>query len=81
MATATAPETPLQKVTEVARQLSVSRAFVYQLMDRGELPYLQLGGTRRVRAQDVQGASGEFRPRAKLAPTKKPFTAGEGVNR
>jgi excisionase family DNA binding protein len=45
---------PLFKVTEVARRLSVSRAFVYQLMDRGLLPYVKLGTARRIRAEDVE---------------------------
>lgn len=45
---------PLCKVTEVARRLSVSRAFIYQLMDRGLLPYVKLGAARRIRAEDVE---------------------------
>jgi excisionase family DNA binding protein len=44
---------PLEKVVQVATRLGISRAFVYQLMDRGDLPYVQLGGTRRVRPEDV----------------------------
>jgi len=45
---------PLLKTVEVARRLSISRAFVYVLMDRGDLPYVQLGRTRRVRQEDVE---------------------------
>lgn len=47
-------EKPLCKVTEVARRLSVSRAFVYQLMDGGLLPYVKLGGARRIRPEDIE---------------------------
>jgi excisionase family DNA binding protein len=50
---ATVAEKPLLKVVEVARRLNVSRAFAYSLMDRGELPYVKLGGTRRVPAEAV----------------------------
>ena len=45
---------PLQKVTEIAQQLNCSRAYVYVLMERGELPYVQLGRIRRVRCEDVE---------------------------
>ncbi len=43
----------LQPVPAVARYLSVSRSKVYQLMDAGELPYVKLGKSRRVRWADV----------------------------
>jgi excisionase family DNA binding protein len=48
------PHKPLQKVTETARQLNVSRQFLYQLMDAGKLRYIQIGGTRRLRPEDVE---------------------------
>ncbi|MBL8798911.1 MAG: helix-turn-helix domain-containing protein [Planctomycetia bacterium] len=38
----------LEKVPEAARFLCLSRSKVYQLMDRGELPYVQLGRSRRI---------------------------------
>ena len=43
----------LLKVTEVARQLSLSRSAVYALMDRGELSYVKLGKSRRIRSEAV----------------------------
>ncbi len=44
----------LAKVAEVAEYLGLSRAAVYRLMDRGELPYAKLGYARRVRWSDVE---------------------------
>lgn len=44
----------LAKVPEVAEYLGLSRAMVYRLMDRGELPYAKLGYARRVRWVDVE---------------------------
>ena len=44
----------LAKVPEVAEYLGLSRAMVYRLMDRGELPYAKLGYARRVRWADVE---------------------------
>ena len=43
----------LQPVPEVAKFLAISRSKVYQLMDSGELPYVKLGKSRRVRWPDV----------------------------
>lgn len=43
----------LQTVQAVAEFLSLSRSKVYQLMERGELPYVKLGKSRRVRWSDV----------------------------
>ena len=43
----------LRRVTEVARCLSLSRSSIYQLMDRGELPYVKIGKSRRIRPEDV----------------------------
>ncbi len=48
------PESRLVRVTEVARHLSLSRSKVYQMMDVGQLPYVKLGKSRRVRWSDVQ---------------------------
>ena len=44
----------LFRVTEVARHLAVSRSKVYQMMEVGQLPYVKLGKSRRVRWSDVQ---------------------------
>ncbi len=55
MNTPTLPaESQLVRVTEVARHLSLSRSVIYQMMDRGVLPYVKLGKSRRVRWSDVQ---------------------------
>jgi excisionase family DNA binding protein len=43
----------LLRVTEVARCLSLSRSCIYQIMDRGELPYVKIGKSRRVRPEDL----------------------------
>ena len=43
----------LQRVAEVAKYLSLSRSTVYQMMDRGELPYVKFGKSRRIRWEDV----------------------------
>ena len=44
----------LQRVSQVALFLSLSRSKVYAMMDAGELPYVKLGKSRRVRWADVQ---------------------------
>lgn len=38
----------LMRVSEVGRFLGLSRSSVYQLMNRGELPWAKLGRARRV---------------------------------
>jgi excisionase family DNA binding protein len=43
----------LRPVREVAAFLSLSRSKVYQLMEAGDLPYVKLGKSRRVRWDDV----------------------------
>jgi excisionase family DNA binding protein len=43
----------LARVPEVARCLSLSRSKVYQMMDSGELKYVKLGKSRRLRWSDV----------------------------
>jgi excisionase family DNA binding protein len=40
-------------VGDVARYLSLSRSKVYAMMEAGELPYVKLGKSRRVRWADV----------------------------
>jgi excisionase family DNA binding protein len=44
----------LERVSEVAKRLGVSQPFVYRLMDRGELPYVQLGRARRISPAAVE---------------------------
>jgi excisionase family DNA binding protein len=46
-------ERMLARVPEIAAFLSLSRSKVYQMMDAGELPYVKLGKSRRVRWSDV----------------------------
>lgn len=45
--------TKLITVEEVAKQLGVSRTTVYEVMDRGELPYVKIGRSRRVSQQAI----------------------------
>ena len=44
----------LLKAAEVAELLNISRAFAYQLMNRGELKTVAIGGVRRVRPEDLR---------------------------
>ena len=44
----------LLRANDVARMLSVSRSFAYQLMERGELPTVRIGHALRVRIQDLE---------------------------
>jgi excisionase family DNA binding protein len=43
----------LRSVRTVAEFLAISRSKVYQLMESGQLPYVKLGKSRRVRWSDV----------------------------
>ena len=43
----------LLKVAEAARYLSISRSTLYELMDRGLLPYAKLGRARRIPRQSL----------------------------
>jgi excisionase family DNA binding protein len=43
----------LLKVPEVALQLGVSRAKVYELMAKDQLPSVKVDGCRRVRSEDL----------------------------
>ena len=40
-------------VRQVADRLSLSRSTIYALMDRGRLPHVKLGRSRRIRWDDV----------------------------
>ena len=44
----------LGRVPEVAAALTISRSKIYQMMDSGELPFVKLGGSRRIRWSDVE---------------------------
>jgi excisionase family DNA binding protein len=44
----------LLRATEVAEILNVSRAFAYQLMQRGKIRTVAIGSARRVRLEDLQ---------------------------
>jgi len=48
-----AAEGRLCPVADVARYLSLSRSKVYAMMEAGELPYVKLGKSRRVRWANV----------------------------
>lgn len=43
----------LYKVTDVAQVLSLSRTKVYELVRSGELASVRIGGSRRVRGEDL----------------------------
>jgi excisionase family DNA binding protein len=44
---------PLLRVTDAAQILKVSRSNIYQVMDRGDLPYVKIGKSRRIRPEDL----------------------------
>lgn len=46
-------QTRLLKAMEVAQILNVSKAFVYQLMQRGVIPTVKIQGAKRVRQEDL----------------------------
>jgi len=43
----------LFKADEVAKVLNISRAFAYQLMQKGDIPTVKIRGARRVRPEDL----------------------------
>jgi excisionase family DNA binding protein len=43
----------LQQVSVVAKFLNISRSKVYSMMDAGDLPYVKLGKSRRIRWEHV----------------------------
>ncbi len=43
----------LLKASQVAKILNISRAFAYQLMQKGILPTVKILGARRVRPEDL----------------------------
>ena len=65
-------EEGLMRVGEVANFLGLSRASVYQLMERGELPWAKLGRARRVPRRAVVDLAAE-----KVTRTEKPGRQGD----
>ena len=47
------PPERLLKAVQVAEILNVSRAFAYQLMQKGLIPTVKILGARRVRREDL----------------------------
>jgi excisionase family DNA binding protein len=41
-------------VAQVAHRLSISKAMVFRLMQRGDLPAIRLGDMRRIREADLR---------------------------
>jgi excisionase family DNA binding protein len=63
------PPSPLARVAEVARYLACGRTQVYALMRSGQLPYVQIGGSRRIpwdalRAYVARNTRGDGAPSA-----------------
>lgn len=46
--------TQLLKVDEVATRLAIGRTLIYDLMGAGELPFIKVGRTRRIVADDLE---------------------------
>ena len=75
----------LMRIPDVARFLGLSRAAVYQLMDRGELPWARFGRARRVprravvelAARCLRGGS-HVSERASVGADPDPRNAGRG---
>ena len=49
----------LVTVREAARFLSLSRSTLYQMMDKGDLQYAKIGGSRRIPRQALKNLAGE----------------------
>lgn len=49
-------QTPYQllKAKQVAERLNISRAFAYQLMQRGDIPTIRIRGSVRVKLEDLK---------------------------
>ena len=45
---------PLLKVPEVAGVLNCSKAYIYQLIKRKEIPSVQIGSAVRIRQEDLE---------------------------
>jgi excisionase family DNA binding protein len=49
----------LQRISEAARFLGVSRSYLYRLMSSGTLPYVKLGKSRRVPIRAVRNLAAD----------------------
>jgi excisionase family DNA binding protein len=49
----------LVTVTEAGKFLSLSRSTLYQMMDRGELQFAKIGGSRRIPKQALKNLARE----------------------
>ncbi len=75
----------LMRVSEVGRFLGLSRSSVYQLMNRGELPWAKLGRARRIprravvelAARCLRGGS-QISERASVGADPGPRNPGRG---
>ena len=50
----TSDKTPLLKATDVAKILNISRPMAYRLTSTGLLPSVRIGGSVRVRKEDLE---------------------------
>jgi excisionase family DNA binding protein len=44
---------PLMTVAEIADELQIAKMTVYRLLHSGKLPYFRIGGSYRVRREDL----------------------------
>ncbi len=49
-----APRAGLARVPEAEEFLAMSRSKLYAMMDRSELPFVKIGGSRRIRWSDLE---------------------------
>ncbi len=54
---------PLLTLLEAARRLHISRSFMYELIRKGVLPVVRIGGVLRFRPEDVEALIGKPLPR------------------
>lgn len=57
----------LLKVREVARRINRSKSNVHEIIDRGDLPAVWLGGEKRVRPEDLDAYIASLQP---VRPTR-----------
>ena len=57
-------EVLLLTVTEAAHRIGLGRTFTYDLIRRGELRSLKIGGSRRVAVADIEEFVGRLRDEA-----------------
>ncbi len=61
------PESSLLSVKDAASYLSICTSHLYNLMERGQLPYIKIGSCRRIRPEDLNRfvAASTIGPRAR----------------